>query len=169
MPKLKTKRGFRFIKELGGAVKRETPSFAATWLVEQGLTTGRVLDFGCGFGFDADYFGWEGFDPYYRQQMPSGTFDTIICNHVLNMLTRTSRLEAIHQIQNCLSDSGVAWLIVPRNIPGNGKVGLRKRIQNYVRLELPSEYVDDKLEIYRLTTEYQVVDATDEIERRLSS
>ena len=166
--KLKSDHGFRFIKELGGAVNRRTVSFAANWLVNGSLVTGRVLDYGCGFGFDAEHFGWEAFDPYYRQAAPKGHFDTIVCNHVLNMLTRTSRTEVINNILRLLSGEGVAWLIVPRNIPRTGKIAMRQRIQNYVQLELPSEYRDDKLEIYRMTSAQIVKDRTNEVERWLS-
>jgi hypothetical protein len=31
----------------------------------QGLVRGRVLDCGCGHGFDADHFGWDAYDPFY--------------------------------------------------------------------------------------------------------
>ena len=168
MAKVKSARGFRFIMELGGAIRRSTISFGAEWLVKNKLVLGRVLDYGCGFGFDADHFGWETFDPYYRQRDLEGQFDTIICNHVLNMLTSLSREQTICKIQTLLTDSGVAWLIVPRNIPRTGKVALRKRIQNYVVLSLPSVYVDVKLEIYRLSSTVVFDDRTQEIERRLS-
>ena len=167
MPKLKGKRGFRFIKELGGAIRRETISFGAAWLVQQRRIEGRTLDYGCGFGRDADHFGWEAFDPYYRPVMPEGTFNTIVCNHVLNMLTQASRLSAMEQIQQRLVPRGNGWLIVPRNIPATGKLGLRKRIQNYVVLDLPSVYVDAKFEIYQLTRDAKIADRTDEIEHRL--
>ena len=169
MPKLKSARGYRYIKELGGAIRRQTVSAAARWLVENGRVHGRVLDYGCGFGFDADHFGWEAFDPYYRQTIPQGSYDTILCNHVLNMLTRDSRSEAIASIQNYLAASGTAWLIVPRNIPPRGKVALRKRIQNYVVLDLPSVRSTDELEIYRLDRQTIVIDQTDEIEHRLAA
>ena len=168
MAKIRSERGYRFIKELGGAIRRSTVSFAAEWLVREGHVMGRVLDFGCGFGFDADHYGWEAVDPYYRQQDLQGPFDTIICNHVVNMLTRASRKRTIHQIQGLLATEGVAFLIVPRNIPVTGKVALRKRIQNFVVLTLPSVYADRKLEIYRLGKETEYVDRTDELERRLS-
>ena len=62
--KVKGKRGFRFIKELGGAIRRETVSRTARFLEDRRLLRGRVLDYGCGFGFDADHFGWEAFDPH---------------------------------------------------------------------------------------------------------
>jgi len=168
MAKLKSNRGFRFIKELGGAVHRTTPSFGATWLVNRNLVKGRVLDYGCGYGFDADHFGWHGFDPYYRQLQPSGNFDTILCNHVLNMLTRASRHAALAHIQELLTETGVAWLIVPRNIPRIGKLAMRKRIQNFVVLSLPSVYADEALEIYRMTANAEIEDTTEEMERRLN-
>ena len=42
-------------------------------------------------GATADPFGWEAFDPHYRQTPPRGAYDTVVCNHVANMLTRASR------------------------------------------------------------------------------
>ncbi len=164
MAKLKTRQGYRFIKELGGAIRRSSPSSAAKWLVNQNLINGRVLDYGCGFGFDADHFGWMGYDPYYRQSLPTGRFDTIVCNHVLNMLTRDSRRQAIEAIQGLMSDRGVAFLIVPRNIPVSGKVAMRKRIQNYVVLSLPSMFSDEQFEIYRLDQHSSWIDRTKELE-----
>ncbi|QDU73635.1 hypothetical protein Pan97_06260 [Bremerella volcania] len=168
MPKLKCSRGYRYIKELGGAIRRQSISFAATWLVESDLIRGRVLDYGCGFGFDADYFGWDAFDPYYRPTPPQGGYDTIVCNHVLNMLTRSSRNQVLSAIEQQLDSDGTAWLIVPRNIPPRGKIGLRKRIQNYVTLDLPSVLVNEKLEIYQFDQKALIVDQTDEIEHRIS-
>ncbi|WDI43880.1 hypothetical protein [Bremerella sp. P1] len=168
MPKLKCSRGYRFIKELGGAIRRQSISFAANWLVDSNRIRGRVLDYGCGFGFDADCLGWDAFDPYYRPTPPQGGYDTIVCNHVLNMLTRSTRHQVLAAIEQQLNSRGTAWLIVPRNIPRAGKVGLRKRIQNYVILDLPSVLANENLEIYQFDKQTMVVDQTDEIERRLS-
>jgi hypothetical protein len=167
MAKIKTKRGFRFIKELGGAIRRTTVSFGAAWLVEQGHVKGQVLDFGCGFGFDADHFGWNAFDPHYRQETLEGKYDTITCNHVLNMLTHKNRKQTICKIRELLTPDGNAFLIVPRNIPKIGKIALRKRIQNYVVLTLPSIYSDQKLEIYQMGRAEKYNDTTNEIEQRL--
>lgn len=168
LPKLKSSCGYLFIKELGGAIRRRSVSRAANWLVQANLIQGRVLDYGCGFGFDADSLGWDAFDPYYRSAPLQGEYDTIVCNHVLNMLTRSSRTQVIASIQQHLQTSGTAWLAVPRNIPCRGKVGLRKRIQNYVILDLPSVWRTDNLEIYKLRKKAVVIDRTDEIELRLS-
>jgi hypothetical protein len=168
MAKIKGKRGGRrFIKELGGAIRRETVSKTARFLEEQGLLRGRILDYGCGFGFDADHFGWEAYDPHYRQKAPEGQFDTIVCNHVANMLTRDSRQELFRTIQALLASRGKAYVSVSRKIPTTGKIAMRKRIQNYVVLELPSLFRDDELEIYRLEAGSVFEDLTEEIEDRL--
>jgi len=165
--KIKGKRGFRFIKELGGAIRRETVSKTAQFLHDQGLLRGRILDYGCGFGFDADHFGWEAFDPHYRQKLPAGVFDTIICNHVANMLTRSSRQDLFITLQSLLAPRGKAYVSVSQKIPATGKIAMRKRIQNYVVLTLPSLFRDDELEIYRLEAGSIFEDVTDEIEDRL--
>jgi SAM-dependent methyltransferase len=167
MAKVKGKRGFRFIKELGGAVRRETVSQTARVLHDRGLLRGRILDYGCGFGFDADHFGWEAFDPHYRQEPPQGHFDTIVCNHVANMLTRSSRRQLFENILSLLEPHGKAYLSVSRKIPPGGKIAMRKRIQNYVVLTLPSIYSDDELEIYCLELGASFEDLTKEIEKRI--
>jgi SAM-dependent methyltransferase len=165
--KIKGRRGFRFIKELGGAVRRGTVSKTARFLGERGLLRGRVLDYGCGFGFDAERFGWEAYDPHYRQKPPDGLFDTIVCNHVANMLTRDSRQKLFQAIHALLAPQGKAYMSVSRKIPRSGKVAMRKRIQNYVVLTMPSLFRDDELEIYRLEVGRDFEDLTQEIEDRL--
>ena len=50
-------------RALGHAIRRPRPSRAAAYLVANDLLRGRVIDYGCGFGFDADHFGWESYDP----------------------------------------------------------------------------------------------------------
>ncbi len=145
----------------------KTASKTARFLDEHRLLRGRVLDYGCGFGFDADHFGWEAFDPHYRQEPPQGVFDTIVCNHVANMLTRDSRQELFRALQALLAPQGKAYVSVSRKLPRSGKVALRKRIQNYVVLTLPSLFRDDELEIYQLEADSDFEDRTQEIEDRL--
>jgi hypothetical protein len=129
----------------GGAIKRTSPSRAATILHRR--VRGRVLDYGCGWGFDADHYGWESFDPFYRPKPPSGTYDTITCISVINALSRNNRSKTIEKIQGLLTDQGVAYLSVPRDLPMTGKLGMHHSLQNYVVLTLPTVYADDKLEI----------------------
>jgi hypothetical protein len=167
MAKIKGKRGYRFIKELGGAIRRQTVSKTAQVLHQRGLLRGRVLDHGCGFGFDADHFGWEAFDPHYRPRRPQGTFDTVVSNHVANVLTRESRCRLFQEIKTLLAPGGQAYLSVSRKIPVARKLGLRRRIQNYVVLTLPSVFRDRELEVYRLEVGSAIEDLTQEIEDRL--
>ena len=121
MAKIKGKRGFRFIKELGGAIRRETVSKTARYLDERRLLRGRVLDYGFGFGFDAGHYGWEAYDPHYRQKVPEGRFDTVVCNHVANMLTRDSREELFRAILALLAPEGRALRLGVAEAPEEGK------------------------------------------------
>ncbi|MBY0551024.1 MAG: class I SAM-dependent methyltransferase [Candidatus Obscuribacterales bacterium] len=140
----------RLKRALGGAIKRTSPSLAALKLLEAKLIRGRVLDYGCGFGFDADHFNWVGYDPYYRNVPLEGTFDTIVCNYVLNALSRNNRLKVMKRIQGLLEENGTAYLSVPRDIPIEGKLGMNHSFQNYVVFDLPSVSQDEKVQIYVL-------------------
>ena len=147
-------------REMGTAVKRDSPSQAAEVLVRLGLVRGRVLDFGCGHGFDADHFGWESYDPFYQPKEPTGEFDTVVCTLVLNALSRNNRAKAIEKIRGLLAADGVAYLGVARNVPVTGKMGVHHSLQNYVVLTLPSVFADDKLEIYALRKDSAFEDKT---------
>lgn len=157
--------GYVFFKELGGAPERTSLSKTASLLVDRGFVRGRVLDYGCGMGFDADQLGWCSFDPYYRPRRPEGVFDTIVVNHVVNILTRGSREALFAEIRNLLADDGVAYISVARNIPTAGKAGPRKRIQNYVVLTLPTVFADNEEEIYRMEKKAPFEDRTREYEK----
>ena len=152
----------RLKRALGGAIERTRPSKAAQKIVELGLASGRVLDFGCGFGYDAQHYGWEAYDPFYGPALPEGTFDTIVCISVVNALSRKNRTQAIEEIRGLLSEAGSAYIAVPRNLPVTGKLGMHHSLQNYVVLMLPSVYADAKLEIYHLTAADTYKDRTQE-------
>ena len=73
------------------AIEREYWSFPARYLWKNQLLQGKILDFGCGYGKDVEKLQQkgldiQGYDPYYQPQYPQGTFDTIICGYVLNVL-----------------------------------------------------------------------------------
>lgn len=161
------KGGYVFFKELGGAPDRRALSRTAQVLVDRRLIRGRVLDYGCGLGYDADQLGWEAFDPYYRPTQLSGLYDTIVVNHVANILTRDSRSELFARVQALLADGGLAYFSVARNIPESGKPGPRRRLQNYVVLTLPSIYADAEEAIYALARGASFEDRTREYEARL--
>lgn len=147
-------------RALGGAIKRSRPSRGAAIITECGLARGRVLDFGCGFGFDAEHFGWEAFDPYYKPSQPQGPFDTIVCISVINALSRNNRAKVFARVRELLAADGRAYFAVPRDIPRTGKLGINHSLQNYVVLTLPSIHADDALEIYEMTKDAEIEDKT---------
>jgi hypothetical protein len=150
----------RLKRALGSAVKRTKPSQAAMVLVDRKLIVGRVLDFGCGHGCDAGEFGWDAYDPYYRPEKPVGSYDTIVCTHVLNALSRNNRAKVIEEIRQLLAENGIAYLAVRRDLPITGKLGIHHSLQNYVVLTLPSSFADDKLELYKMTKTAMFEDKT---------
>lgn len=135
----------------GGAPLRKYPSKGATYLVKNKLVTGRTLDYGCGYGLDAETFGWESYDPYYNPVIINGVFDTIVCTNVFSAVSRVFREEILKSMLILLSDSGKGYIIVPRNIPLRGKYsGFNRRPQYHVILTLDSVYKDTDMEIYLL-------------------
>jgi hypothetical protein len=90
-----------------------------------------------------------------------------VCNHVANMLTRSSRRQLFATLQGLLAPRGKAYVSTSRKIPVAGKIAMRKRLQNYVVLTLPSIYRDGELEIYKLEAGDSFEDRTQEIEDRL--
>ena len=156
--------GYVFFKELGGAPDRKALSKTARVLIDGDLIRGRVLDYGCGLGFDADQQGWEAYDPYYRPGKPTGPYHTIVVNHVANILTRASRAELFHAVNVLLAPGATAFISVARNIPASGKAGPRRRIQNYVVLTLPWIFADEEEEIYVLAKDAVFEDRTREFE-----
>ena len=78
--------------------------------------TGRCLDYGCGRGFDADFLGIESYDPNWRPIKPTGLFDTITCNYVLNVVTYEELCDIISDVQSMLVDGGKAFFTVRRDI-----------------------------------------------------
>ena len=150
----------RLKRAVGTAVRRTKPSRAAEILASRGLVKGRVLDYGCGYGFDADHFGWDGYDPYYRPAEPQGSYDTIVCSLVLNALSRNNRAKVLARIRELLADDGHAYLAVARDLPVTGKLGIHHSLQNYVVLTLPSVFADETLEIYDMTKASRIEDLT---------
>ncbi len=77
------------------AITRKEPSGPILFLAHRGMLRGRTLDYGCGKGFDPDAFNMEKFDPYFYPDMPEGTFDTIVCTYVLNVIPSLAEREFI--------------------------------------------------------------------------
>ncbi|HCQ31536.1 TPA: hypothetical protein DIU27_04110 [Candidatus Collierbacteria bacterium] len=96
---------------------RYQPSFPARFLVENGLIEGRVFDWGCGHGYDVEYFiknGIEavGWDPVHCPEnppeiYPQGFLNWIHCAFVLNTLPEAKqRIKILAQIHEMLPENG---------------------------------------------------------------
>lgn len=116
------------------AIVRNKPSAPVARLVRDGRIVGRVLDYGSGRGFDASYLGAECYDPHYQPVMPSGRFDTIVCNFVLNVVESAATRESIvTDIRSRLADGGCAYLTVRTD---------RKSLNGYTKLGTWQGYIE---------------------------
>jgi 2-polyprenyl-3-methyl-5-hydroxy-6-metoxy-1,4-benzoquinol methylase len=102
------------------AISRNKFGTAYQFYLKKGLLKGRVLDFGCGKGQEADMLRpggvWK-YDPYYFPELPKIKFDTIVCNFVLNTLpTDKERYAVIEQIKEMLEPDGFAYIAVRNDI-----------------------------------------------------
>ena len=107
------------------AIRRKALSAPVRWLKEHYLLCGRILDFGCGYGFDTDKlkqmgYNVQGYDNYYRPTHPEGKFDTIICIYVLNVLEELDRAEVLETVKYYLKDGGKAYFAVRRDLKKEG-------------------------------------------------
>lgn len=133
------------------AITRNKPSVPTRYLTEKGLLTGEVLDYGCGKGKDAESYGFSKYDPYYAPEMPTGKFDNIVCNYVLNVIDESEAAQVLANIKSLLKVGGVAYITVRRDIKKEG-VTSRGTYQRTVHLDLPivketSSYCIYKLEV----------------------
>lgn len=107
------------------AIKRNDLSMPVRFLLQHDLLNGRILDFGCGFGYDTDELkkrGYDiiGYDYYYRTKYPEGKFDTIFCVYVLNVLEPYAQAEVMMNVSNLLSPKGTAYFAVRRDLKEEG-------------------------------------------------
>lgn len=116
---------------------RSTPSRPALALVGAGLPRGRVLDYGSGRGLDAEWYGWEAFDPHHGPELPRGKFDTVVCTYVLNVLPPGQRAGVIRSARRLLRRGGRAYFSVRRDLGGEDLPPFRGMRQYHVELDLP--------------------------------
>ncbi|KKN14210.1 hypothetical protein LCGC14_0998490 [marine sediment metagenome] len=117
------------------AIHRKKLSRPMRELDTRNLLRGRVLDFGCGHGFDANYLRIDGYDPYHCPvRFSRGKYDVITCNYVLNVISPRERTVALAQMKYLLKKTGIAYITVRRDIK---KDYVTKRGTQQYRVELP--------------------------------
>jgi len=142
------------------AKEREKLSFPARILLNKKLIKGKTLDFGCGFGKDAEVLkskGIEitGYDKHHFPEYPAGKFDTILCIYVLNVLLPEEQTDVLIEISRLLKPGGKAYFAVRRDIKYEGfrthKIHKKPTYQCIVKLGYNSIFKNENVEIY----EYQ--------------
>lgn len=138
------------------AIKRKNPSLPMRWLFKRGLLYpngifSEILDYGCGKGFDALYFGMDKYDPHYHPCLiPKKKYEVITCNYVLNVVPSQDVDGILKKIKGLLVKGGKAYISVRRDLPKNGKAG-RGVWQKYVELPLPILEENSTFCIYEVT------------------
>ncbi len=142
------------------AKERDKLSFPMNWLKQNNFIKGEILDFGCGFGSDAnllieDNYSVDKYDSYYFNDYPKRKYDTITCIYVLNVVDIWEQSEILMSITNLLKPNGKAYFVVRRDIKKEGFrthfIHKKQTYQTNVKLPFNSIYNNDFTEIY----EYQ--------------
>lgn len=121
------------------AISRSKPSAPMARLAKADRLNGRnMLDFGCGKGYDADYFGMDKYDPYYfNRDLCTGDYDVITCNYVLNVIAnQADRDLVIAEIYRLLQENGIAYITVRRDVKTAGYTS-KGTYQESIQLNLP--------------------------------
>lgn len=143
------------------AISRNTHSVPMKWLKKKGLLKGRILDYGCGRGFDTiqlseDGYECECYDPHFQPIMPTGRFDTIICIYVINVLEKHDQRALQADVEARLNLGGHAYFAVRRDIRHEGwrEHSYNKfTYQENAKMDLPIIYKTHKFVIYDLHNE----------------
>jgi hypothetical protein len=109
-----------------------------------------MMDFGCGKGFDADFLGVDGWDPYYRRgPIHHNYYKIVTCHYVLNVLPLVHEASIIDAIEGLLTDDGEAYISVRRDIEREGETKINT-FQRLVYLPFERLHEDSKMCIYRM-------------------
>ena len=133
------------------AIARRSPSAPVKWLYANNMLNGQVLDYGCGRGFDSDYYGFKKYDPYYfpDQDVLKNRFDTVVCVYVLNVIDISEEKQVIEKISSILNEGGRAYFAVRRDLVSS-EIKMNGYCQRLVTLNFPSVVKTKTFEIYVL-------------------
>jgi hypothetical protein len=134
------------------AVKRKRISLPTRFLLKHGLLRKQGLDYGCGYGFDARYLGYDKYDPNFKwSYLPEKTYWTIICHYVLNVIPEAKDREWILQdIKGYLRPGGKAFITVRRDKKRLNGWTNKGTYQSLVKLDLPILHETNDFCIYIL-------------------
>lgn len=111
-----------------------------TFLKKNDIQLRGMLDYGCGKGFDADFFGMDKYDPHFFPDKPTKKYQRITCNYVLNVIESDQEVnDVISDIQNLLVPGGCAYIAVRNdreNLNGKTKKGAYQRLIQLDALKL---------------------------------
>lgn len=123
----------------------------------------QTLDYGCGKGFDADYYGIEKYDPYYFPEYPTKLYDVVVCNYVLNVVSEQEEAKILTRVFSLLKATGIGIFSVRRDLPEQGRMmsGYMQRYskpRNNLFLESPmvSNYIMSIYKKYRAFEIYEI-------------
>jgi len=139
------------------AKERDKVSYPTRKLYNMGALEGEVLDFGSGFGKDVEFLQSKGitctaYDPHHAPEYPDKTFDTILCNYVLNVLLPKEQAEVLMSVSELLKPTGKAYFTVRRDLKKTGhRTHYVHKVSTYqcnVKLPYRSHFRNDFCEIY---------------------
>ena len=102
------------------AMTRTRLSVPSRWIKKECPFSGRVLDYGCGRGKDADILKCDKYDSYYFPAYPQGLYNTILCIYVLNTLPVQEREKVLKDVKSLLAPGGRAYFAVRRDLKQEG-------------------------------------------------
>lgn len=139
------------------AISRKRASAPTRYLIDNGLLSGEILDYGCGRGADVnelERLGYAvcGYDPHYRPHMPSGQFDTVICNYVLNVLPEAESGLVEAELFYRVKPGGTVFVAVRNDQKALNGITSRGTYQRDVNLSEPWELIkkNSSFKLYRL-------------------
>lgn len=131
------------------AIKRTKVSVPMRMIMEEDilddLLDGEWLDYGSGYGFDADEFNMDKYDPVHGPEslQDNKKYDVITCNYVLNVIEDPDlRHCVVEDIKSLLAPGGKALISVRRD-----KCQFSDQ-QYWVELDLPTLKRTSTCEIY---------------------
>lgn len=139
------------------AKERNSLSFPAKYLLNQGFLVGDVLDFGCGLGKDVELLRTQGinitgYDKHYFPIYPTKRFDTVLCFYVLNVLLPEEQSTVLLELSQLVKPTGKVFIAVRRDLQFEGfrthKIHQLKTYQCNVVLNFKSIVKNESCEIY---------------------